>query len=495
METVLSGLSVGIGAAGAALGLVVGRTKKERPERDDWTAAIFATIVTLILFLLTRLSSEPFSFGGRLGYGILIGGILGALAGIWAVRVTGSSPWSSHIAAAGHASLALFGIGLVLLIFAGYPQPAIGGFIIGALASSVIFRLGVVIGGTDIWAVTAAALGATVLLATLRFGSSADRFWWRAPLMALAVAIIGQIVAAGAARENRSFALPAAIGSAIVLALVAVFAWKLFPNWDLFYVALLGVVTFALVTRLADTAQGSAPAAAVAVLAVIALATVGFRLLGGFGTGMGILAAWPILLTAVGSLWRAEEDERGGPSRTVTYAAFIGIAVLFYRLFLENYAPELRGLDLREHYTFVAIALGAVFPFVLTSLYPISRRSLTCRLRAAAMAGVIAAASPLLLLVLWGFKAELGFVVGTVAASAFILFIQMGAAQTEGPDYRLSAILVLAAQAAAVLLSGLVGPLAQLPRMIKVIILAAAVLLGIIYAVMSAVAARSSGEE
>jgi len=105
------------------------------------------------------------------------------------------------------------------------------------------------------------------------------------------------------------------------------------------------------------------------------------------------------------------------------------------------------------------------------------------------------AAAPLVILVLWGFRAELGFLVGTIAAAVFILFVSTGALG-RAPGGRVeSALLVLAAQVSAVQFSGLVGPASAWPRSWKVIVLAAVVVIGLVWAAISAVLSRGPRED
>jgi len=508
LETILGWIAVAVGAAGTALGIGLGRPEEagERDTRGDWLVALVTVVGTFVLFLVTRMSEPPFAIGERLGYGLLIGGVFGAAAGIWAARTSGPTPWRSGIAAVGLPSLALLGVGLVLLLFGTYParlgvypQPALAGFMIGALGAAVLFRLALPAArGMDVWAVSAVALGATVLLAVYRYDSTADRFWWRAPLMVLAAAIVAQIASAGVPRRGRGFALPTLAASVITLGLTAIFAWRLFPDWSLLWVAAAGVVTFAFVAWLAGAAKASGRAAAAAALLVVALSALGFRMLAGFGIGIGMLAAWSILLPTLASLRREESigEEEPEAAHVLIYAMFIGVGLLLLRLFLENYASELRGVDLRAHYTFVALVLGTVFPFVLMSFFGIpSQRGRGWRTAGAGAAGLFAAAAPLVILAIWGFKAALGFFAGTVAAEVFILFIYTGAARARGRGYVESALLVLAAQVSAVQLSRLVGPLAEQPRVTRLIVLAAVVALGLIWAVVAAVVSRGAKEE
>ena len=490
-----------MGAVGAAAAAVVGPSREAREQRGrgDWVVAVVAVLGTLALFFLTRRTEPPFSFGERLGYGILIGGLLGVGAGMWGTRARAAALWRSGVAAVGCGSLALFGAGLTLLIFRDYPQPALGGLAIGAVGTAVLFRLA--LPGSDevdTWALSALALGAAVMLAAARYDTPEARIWWRAPLMVAAAAIAAQLASAATARESRRFALPALISSGVTLGLVAIFGWKVFPNWGFFWVAGLGVGTFALVAWLAAAAEGSAAAGAAQALAIAALAAVGFRLMAGFGIGIAMLAAWAVLLPALASArgTGAEPDERPTAARALVYAMFIGVGILLLRLFLEDYASELRGPDLRSHYTIVALAAGAILPFVLTSFFPTSVYGrVIWRAIAAGAVGVFAAAIPLVIVVIWGIKAALGFFIGTIAAELFILLIHSGAVSVKGRDYTGSALLVATAQVSAVQLSGLLVPLAASPRLTRVIMLGAAIAAGLVWAGITALAARRAAKE
>jgi hypothetical protein len=499
VDTILSWIAIGVGIAGTLLGLVFGRGEAtEDRMRSSWIAAIISIIAALALFLAAFiLKHEPFAYGQRMGYGILIGGILGALAGIYATRTGEKSPWSSGIASAGLVSIALLGAGLVMLIFANYPQPALGGYIIGAIVSAVIFRFafpGLI--SIEAWGLSAAVLGSTILLATFRYWQIFDRFWWRAPLMIVAGAIIAQIVGASFTREDKRFSLPALIASIITLGLAAVFSWKLFPQWSVFFTAIAGIGTFAVIAWLAGAVPASNSAASICVLSILAFSAIGFKLLAGFGIGIALLAAWAILLPALASI-RQDKTEQDGQdvARVVIFGMFIGVGTLLYRLFLETYSPEIRGLDLRMHYTLIALGFGAVFPFALVSFFPVtSRRDTGWRAVGAVAAGLFAAVLPLAVLVLWGFKATLGFIVGTIAAEIFILFSYSGAVKLKDRSHLQSVLLVLIGQVSVLMFSGLLGSL-TMTRKTKIIVFGCVVLVGLIWAGISAFLARGSKKE
>lgn len=492
-------IAVGIGAAGAAAGIVAGggRSPAAREEPAVWKVAVTVAVATVFLFALTLIKS-PYSPGVNTGYGILIGGLLGAIAGITAARTSEKTPWGAVLAAAAPPSLALLGGGLILLLFGAESLPVLGGFLAGAVLAAVLFRLALpAAAGVELWALTAATVGATLMLSTFRFDAATDFLWWRAPLMVLSAAVVAQAAGAAAAREGKGFALPALIASCITLGLVALFAWRVFPDWDLLWVAAAGAGTFALAAWLSSARTVTPQAAAVAALIVVAYAAVGFRLLGGFGIGVGLLTAWPLLMSLTAPLLRAgpEPGEGAGATRTLTYAVFIGCGVLLYRLFLELYSGELHGLDLYPHYTLVALVFGAVFPVVLQSLFPSPApgpRRLAGRLTGGVLLWALAVLTPLALLIIWGFKAALGFFAGSVAAGAFMILAGTGALGVISPRFVEPALLTLAAQVSAVQFSGLFKEIAQGPRLMKVIVLVAAAAAGLILVKVWSVLNRSA---
>lgn len=493
METTLSWIALGIGAIGTALGVILGHGEAAEDRASGaWTVGICTAVAAVILFFVTFLSHPPFTPGQMLGYGILIGGMLGAVAGLLAIRGVSASVWGNAVAVVTLPSLALLGMSVLLLLFPGYPQPPIGGFMIGAILASVLFRLVVPSAGRILsYGLAASVLGTTIMLAILRFNQIQDRLWWRAPLLVFGAVIIAQIVGAALAKEGRRFTIPALASSIVALGLTAVFAWRVFPQWPLLYVALAGVGTFAIVAWLASAVRNSPGAASLAALAVLALSAFGFRTLGGFGIGMALIAAWSIVLPALAAT--SNESEEIGSVRAVIYAMFIGIGMLFYRLFIETNADFLHGPDLRAEYTLVALGVGAILPFVVLSFFPIAvRRTAIWRTIGACFAGLFAAAVPLVILLLWGFKAALGLVIGTIVAEIFILLIYMGAVDTKETRYVDSAILVLAAQMSLLQFSGLISEFTESTRLVKVIILASLTVIALVWAWMSARLAREA---
>lgn len=481
METTAGWVSVFIGAAAAILGGASACRGKfpESGRRGEWMAAAKVIGLTVLLFLLTRLTTPPvFSLGGRLGVGILIGGLLGTMAGLWSSRMHPSSSWAAAMGAVGIAGLSLFGGSLILLLYGGYPNPAISGFMIGAVVAGVIFRLAAGrSAAVSLWVISALTLGGTILLGIYRQPVPWERIWWAAPALALAAVLAAVILVSGIAK----LWLRMAVGGALVLAVSAIFAWRLLPDWQYFYAASAGVVTFLLLAWLGSLSDKTGRAAAAAAIVISAFAAVAFKLLAGFGIGTGLIYAIVLLIPAAGFVLRESEEgsEESAPFGWLIGAFYLGIAMVMLRLFLENYSSSLSGIDMRAHYTLVAIIIGAVFPFVISAaVSPAERKCSICVLCGAAALGLAAAAVPLVALAIWGFKALLGFMIGTITAQMFVM-IGGGALCGRAKDAAL--MLTAAAQVSAVTLGGLAAPLNEASRVQKVWMLAAVVAVGVIW--------------
>ena len=485
METTLSWIAFAVGVAGVVIGLVFGRQRgtTERVSTGGWLAGVVALAATLVLYLATRPDSPPFALGHRLGYGALIGGLASVAAGIWLTCGLAKSRWASGVSVSGLFSLILVGVSLVLIFFGDYPEPALAGFIIAVLASAIVFRLVADLADgasiLEMWSLVAVITAATAMLAVFRYDSVESRFWWRAPLMVLCATIVAHLLASSTAKADKSYGFPAAVTSIVALGLVAVFAWKVFPDWAMFRVSLAGVVTLRIVAALG--AMVSPRFAGIAAVLATALSAMAFGMLGGFGVGISLLAACAVVLPlSAASLRPGDDDQEFHPMRALLPTMFILDGVVMFRLFIENYTLALSGLDARAHYTMIAVVAGAVFPFVLLSFFQTTIRGLLWKSSNALAAGVFAAATPLLILVVFGAKAVLGFVVGTIAAEVFLLFLSMGVA-TSDRSYSGSLLLVLASQASAVFLSDLASPLGEGSRKVRIVILLSATLVGVLW--------------
>jgi len=496
MESIIGWISVCVGAAAAVLGGASACRGEfpERGRRGEWVAAGAVVVLTAVLFLLTRLSTPPvFSLGGRLGIGILIGGLLGTMAGLWSCRMRPASEWAAAMGAVGIAGLSLLGGGLVLLLYGGYPTPALAGFMIGAMIAGVVFRLAPGrSAAVSVWVISALALAGTIQLGIYRHPVPWERVWWAAPAITAAAVLAAIVLVSGIAK----LWLRMITGGALVLALAAIFAWKLLPEWPYFYAAAAGVVTFLLVAWLGSLSDKTGRAAAVSAILISAFAAIGFKLLAGFGIGTGLLYAVVILIPAAAFVLRQQEDDESEGSALFGWligAFYVGIAMVMLRLFLENYSSSLSGVDIRAHYTFVALIIGAVFPFLIAAAISSAERKRTLFvLCCSAALGLAAAAVPIIALAVWGFKALLGFMIGTIAGQVFVM---MGGSALYGKAKDAALILTAAAQVSAVTLGGLAAPLNEATRVQKVWMLAAVLVVIVIWTALAWLVNRDKAVE
>ena len=132
--------------------------------------------------------------------------------------------------------------------------------------------------------------------------------------------------------------------------------------------------------------------------------------------------------------------------------------------------------------------LGAVLPFVLLAgvIRLRDARVGDAAIAGVALMGLIAAASPLALVVLWGMKAVLGFGFGLTAAIAFMLLARL----SHGDMKYSIGLLAVAAQLIALEFAGTLADL-EFTRGVRIAVLAAIVVLAVVwFGLSSAFAAR-----
>ena len=180
-------------------------------------------------------------------------------------------------------------------------------------------------------------------------------------------------------------------------------------------------------------------------LLVISFATIpetkGLRLLSGYGAS----------LAAVSLTWLAagQDDER----ETLKHGAVLLVTFSLFRLFAEVYPLRTPRADLYTHYTFVGFLLGATVPALL-SRWAEQGRHIVRELAT----GFWAASVPIALGAIWGVKAVAGYLAGSIAAALLIFPLNMPT--------------LLAGFASSLPLTALVEPASDLPRKIRLLILA-----------------------
>jgi hypothetical protein len=469
------------------------REEAEGEAASPWPVAISTAAITIIFWAVAMQTRPPFSLGQSMAWGFLIGGLTGAAAAIIGAHLRGGTLRSRQMAALCMFFLGLFAASLVYVLFRGCPEWAMLGLGAGALMTGI---LGLALGAgsrasmlTGVFAVFALVTTTAVIFAVNHFDQPGQRIWWPVPILmaatvglAVFVGIVISTLSRSEDKPGRSCALCALMASAIVVGLSAIYAPKIVGQWQLLWVVAAGIGVTAIaawIAMLADRADDDAAltqAGAVAAVVAVVLVVIAFKLWAGLGIAIGLLAA---LAVAVPLLGLVGERTPASSNAVRGLVMFVASALLF-RLFIEYYRSDLATTDLRIHYTFIGAILGALMPRVLSSCRHRASCGPWCSAAGIAFVGLVAAASPLVLLLLWGIKAAMGFVFGLTAALAIRYadsLKDMGLMRTE-------ALLALAAQFTAV---AFVSPLLdmELTRVHRVIVLAAALVVAIAWLLIS----------
>ena len=414
MDTGLGWLGAVVGLAGCvAAYFMSGRSPGGNGEVRR-TAGL-TLILTIIFWAIAMQRGAPFSTGQTLGWGFLIGGIIGTAA-ILLTGKLGSAAEPRPMAVLSALFLALFGASLTYLIFHGYPQHAMIGFAIGLTMAGILGYYS--LESQDLiqsWAIFGVLLAAGVVLAVEHFGVLEQRTWWPMPILIGTSILVAEFVACELSGRLRR--ISAVIAPALVVGLSALYAWRVFSAWELLWVVAVGIAVAGLVRWL----DASRPNPGVSTLLVIAFVTAAFKLWAGLGIAVGLLAMWSVGL---------------GQKRSMHGAISLGLAFLLVKLFTESYGPALRAVDLQVHYSLIGAALGIVIPFMLISA--LDRRSIAL----VALTGLAMALSPMVLYLVWEMKAVFGYLFGLTAA----LIVQM----LMNHDRRSIGLLVIGAQLTAI---------------------------------------------
>jgi len=521
MQTVLAAVAAGA----AVLGLIFANLFPEAvPRRTRWRvltagelrpALVLAAVSAVVLFLLTLPSTKPFSPGLTLGWGILIGAVLGLYA---LFEASGSvAGQSGGVRTAGLLSAAALGPAAILLIFRGYPNQALMGCAIGAVLVAAICsclarplfaaapeeerdRLAC-FAGVELFALATVAVSAACGLAIDHFPRMArgDSFggYWAFPPLALAAAALATAVVSGAGKAEGKWmaALRRMAGGGIVVLLTLALQLKLLPalRWEL---ALYGFATLAFIIGTVGEAGGaertSRPVAATfgAVLLTLAAVAIAFKRLHGYGEGLALLAALPVAVAACLAEGRVRDSVT---SAVATGAVSVLLLLTLNRLFLERGFSSWT-LDFQQHYDYLAVVFGIGACFALMAFTArgvegarTAGRSAAASIPRTIFLGIAIAVVPLALAALWGAKAINAFLVGLVFAQVTWMLLAAWTAGEERQTVLAGApqVFMVAATLIAIQLAPRVLEL-ELARGYKLIIAGVITLVAIIWVVADA---------
>jgi hypothetical protein len=516
-----TGILVGLLGVLYAVAVVLGSREGGSPEQPRrfcpfWSPFVALGVVApgLILagYLVSLLREPPFSGGGRLGLGFLIGGA-------WAFAAALIMPWAKALIpldlrperrwvagnalSAGFSSWTLAGANATLLAFKGNPIDALMGFGLGFATVAILVRAagdgastarGQIAGweGMGPQGIFAAALVTACSLGVYHFRLTEQRIWWSLPLAAAGVAIAATIIASriGALgrlgqREGGRLFVTGLIGLPIVGLLALLIATKVLHSWPMFGCVVIGLSSAGLIAWLivGASAEGNGgiafQAAAFGGVVVMAMVAACFKLLAGYGVALALCAGWAIVVPVAGVLTLAPEahGERWAAwgAGLMPFAAAWAL-VAAYRLFLEHCEGE--PLAATVHYAFIGFAVGAIIMLVyagygartgrVASSHPPGWGELLALLRTGVI-GVVSVALPLGFTTLWGQRATAGLVAGMAVGGLVLAAWQLsGADRTSlAPG---TVLLGLGSALAAVQLTHLALPLLMGTRATKLVV-------------------------
>jgi len=438
-------------------------------HRALWTAAGIAVGLGLVATCIGFGEAGLLAPGQRLVLGLMLGSVIAAamclmLAGFEramdeALARAGSEPTRARLGVAGAVGLvsaANLGVLAAALLWRDDTDHALMGFGMGtvlavALASGLLaarertpHRAG--LWSAEVYALYVGALTLTVTLARLHFPSSALLDWYLIPpavsgiAVAMVVAIAPILTLRSICASPTGLALLTTIAPAVVAAVALyVLNKRVLDTAGMMTcigsgagvaVAIQGYLLSSEETSAGFESPRSLHATALLGGLVLIASALCMRVLGAFGVGLAMVAlltvAAPSLAFSEG-LTGATAERPASTARSAAMAVGMGVFFLFYRLFIERF-PEVQLVELGVHYNFVAIVIGSLLPGLLCSYAARTRalsagRGLAVPLGRIGVLGLAVVALPLVLLALWGTKASLGLLVGSLIGLAFLAML------------------------------------------------------------------------
>ncbi len=326
---------------------------------------ILGALLAVIACFICLPARFPFSAGQQMAYGLLIG--LGA-ALLSLVLFLLSRPTESYASEAGAvaaaAGPAIIAIAAIEIIFQGDPSYALFGCFAGNLLAFLPLLWVSPEGAAPLWFHTLAlfVLGLGSLLGIERFNTHDTRPYWALPTIVFAASLLGVVVGALALGRTR----PARWGVAAGAIALGLAGWwgaglllqrsnQLAVPVELPYLLGLGWIAFALVAAFSARADDSLFSSATVPITGLVAVIIGFNIFGGSGVALALAAGLPLSL----AFWR-----RSNQGTAWLWFAALGALFLVYRLFLAQFAGEVRGdirLEFGRHYVLLGLAAALIW--------------------------------------------------------------------------------------------------------------------------------------
>ena len=272
--------------------------------------------------------------------------------------------------------------------------------------------IGAVFFGSYQGAVAAGLIGGLITMADY-LGKAGDMITNRA-LIGVAMGIALSVAAVLAVAIKR--AVPKALGKldTTLIAVLAAGAGFAVSKWavggELWIILGLASVSGLVVHWLVPPDEDAAPLRiGVAAVIWLALGTVAFSMLRGFGMATGVLEGI-VVLTLLGN-----------KRALFTVGPVLGLVI--YRVLRDASPDSSRALDLGQHYGITGIAIGAVIPVLFADWYERKRADIVLQDAGASLLwGFILICLPVLAIVVLGAKGASGIVVGLGFSGLFLAY-------------------------------------------------------------------------
>jgi len=423
------------------------RAKGGQWEKANLLSRLLFAIVLSIAFALVTIPSKP-PFQPQHSFGIgLLSVALGASIAFW-LGILNSQGWLAYLGV-------FLPFTVPIALQSGDPFPSLFGVMVGTIL--VWFCLGK---AWDSFGLTTITLAVSVGLARLheRPSEISARLWQSLPLVLGISGWLGLGLLSSWQRywqrEISTFDLVYTLSLMLVLGSALMGYWS--GDWGFALIVSLTCFTALVALKLQNShhvrhspfATHYSPPAAVLLwigLLILSFATIteteGLRLLGGYGASLAAVSlAW---------LELGQDDER----EVLRHGAILLVTFALFRLFAEVYPLRTPRADLYTHYTFVGFLLGATVPALLAQWMEQGRHIVR-----ELATGFWAASVPIALGAIWGVKAVAGYLAGNIAATLLL--------------FPLSIPTLLAGFASSLPLTALVEPASDLPRKVRLLILA-----------------------
>lgn len=382
----------------------------------------------------------PDSFDSSLGWGMLIGGFVALLA-VWASSVQVNAERRAG-AAVGMLAFAGLAMSSVVLFFPASLHSAIIGCAIGAVATGGLLCTALYIlapaysspicRGVEMFTIASLALAAGIRLGMLHFPGSSNgevAGYWVFPLLLLSGGLLGIILfssdRAGSLLQ-RSPGISALISGIIMILLTLLMQKQYLPKLD-WQLPLYGLVVFGAVLGLlfkeerqqSDEKFRPLALSFALILLSLAVVTLAFRKLGGYGE---LIALLPALMLVAVAVMRSSFAKRPVTASLAMSAFSIMLLLAVARLLISSTAPA-STMDFQRQYDLLALLLGAAATWGITSsilqgslrsesLLQRGRSPIFSTLFHSKMLWIAVAISPLMILIFFGLRSVLAFLIG-----------------------------------------------------------------------------------